>query len=136
MKNHFSLKGKKEKGKITRQTLNNFTIIKSITIILMYVSQLKKNIYIYIFLLSHTQIIFLKRQQSLFFAFFTMRHPPFFHRAAPPFPSSCCVLLFSTPHACLLYIQFCHLTLLGTYGVLTFHVSSIQVEMEVLISWA
>ena len=48
MKNHFSLKGKKEKGKITRQTLNNFTIIKSITIILMYVSQLKKK-YIYIY---------------------------------------------------------------------------------------
>ena len=130
MKNHFSLKGKKEKGKITRQTLNNFTIIKSITIILVYVSQLKKKIYIYIylffFLLSHTQIIFLKRQQSLFFAFFTMRHQPFFHCAAPPFPSSCCVLLVSTPRACLLYIQFCHLTLLGTYGVLTFHLSPIS----------
>ena len=129
MKNHFSLKGKKEKGKITRQTLNNFTIIKLIKIILMYVSQLKKKyIYIYIyFFYCHThKLSFLKGNNPFSLLFFTVRHPPFFHRAAPPFPSSCCVLLFSTPHACLLYIQFCHLTLLGTYGVLTFHVSPIS----------
>ena len=87
MKNHFSLKGKKEKGKITRQTLNNFTIIKSITIILMYVSQLKKKIYIYIFFFflfyCHThKLSFLKGNNpfSLLFLlcgthlFFTVRH--------------------------------------------------------------
>ena len=48
MENPFSLK-----GKITGQTLNNFTIIKSITIIVVYVSRLKK-ILSYSSLLSNT----------------------------------------------------------------------------------
>ena len=42
-----------EGKKTTRQTPNNFTIIKSILIILVYVSQLKKNLS-YFSLLSHT----------------------------------------------------------------------------------
>ena len=101
IKNPFSLK-----WKITRQTSNNFTIIKSITIILMYISQLKKiYIYIFFFLPSHTNYLS-QRQQSFFFAFFTMWHPPFFHCVAPPFPSCCCVLLFSTPHTCLYIFNY------------------------------
>ena len=48
MENPFSLK-----GKIIGQTLNNFTIIKSITIIVVYVSRLKK-ILSYSSLLSNT----------------------------------------------------------------------------------
>ena len=48
VENPFSLK-----GKTTRQTPNNLTIIKSITIILVYVSRLKKNLSCFS-LLSHT----------------------------------------------------------------------------------
>ena len=59
MENPFSLMGK------TRgQTPNNFTIIKSITIIFVYVSQLKKNLS-YFSLLSHSLIISIKGSNTL-----------------------------------------------------------------------
>ena len=51
--------------KNTGQTLNNFTIIKSITIILVYVSQLKKNLSFFFFALTHTLIIFFKCSNTL-----------------------------------------------------------------------
>ena len=44
MENPFSLK-----GKTTGETPNNFTIIKSITIILVYVSRRKKNLLVFLF---------------------------------------------------------------------------------------
>ena len=69
MENPFSLK-----GKITRQTLNNFTIIKSITIVFVYVSRLKKKISHVFFALTH--INYLSQ----------MRHPvsfSFFRYVAP-----------------------------------------------------
>ena len=56
MENPFSLKGK---------TPNNFTIIKSITIILVYVSWLKKNLS-YFSLLSHTHTNYLFQRQQHF----------------------------------------------------------------------
>ena len=71
VENPFSLK-----GKTMGQTLNNFTIIKSITIILMYASWLKKKNLCYFSLLSHTQIIFLKGDNPFSFLF---------HYAAPTF---------------------------------------------------
>ena len=57
------------KGKTMGQTLNNFTIIKSITIILVHVSQLKKNLS-YFSLLSHTHtlIISFKGSNTLLFS--------------------------------------------------------------------
>ena len=55
MENPFSLK-----GKIIGQTLNNFTIIKSITIIVVYVSRLKK-ILSYSSLLSNTHKLFVSK---------------------------------------------------------------------------
>ena len=51
------------------QTPNNFIIIKSITVILVYISRLKKNLS-YFSLLSHTQIISLKGDNTL--------HSPFY----------------------------------------------------------
>ena len=51
MENPFSLK-----EKIEGQTPNQFTIIKSITIILMYVSRLNKNLFFFFFLL-HTNYL-------------------------------------------------------------------------------
>ena len=71
MENPFSLK-----GKITGQTLNNFTIIKSITIILVYALWLKKKNLFYFSLLPHTQIIFLKGDNPFSFLF---------HYATPTF---------------------------------------------------
>ena len=56
VENPFSLKGK---------TPNNFTIIKSITIILVYVSWLKKNLS-YFSLLSHTHTNYLFQRQQHF----------------------------------------------------------------------
>ena len=56
-----------------RQTPNNFIIIKSITIIFMYVSWLKKKSLLFS-LLSHTLIIFFKGSNTLlspFFIFFS-----------------------------------------------------------------
>ena len=53
-----------QKGKITGQILNNFTIIKSITISLMYISRLKKKSP-YFSLLSHTLIIYFKCGNTL-----------------------------------------------------------------------
>ena len=72
VENPFSLK-----GKTTGQTSNNFTIIKSITIILVYASQLKKKISL-IFLCFHTHKLSFSKATILFLFFFTMRHPPFF----------------------------------------------------------
>ena len=60
MENPFSLK-----GKTTGQTSNNFTIIKSITIILVYVPRLKKNLF-YFFTLSHTHQLSLSNTGTLF----------------------------------------------------------------------
>ena len=91
MENPFSLK-----GKTTGQISNNFTIIKSITIILVYASRLKKKkILSYFSLLQHTQIIFLKGD-NLFSLFFNMLHPISFsfHYAAPPFFTSNTYLLY------------------------------------------
>ena len=67
VENPFSLK-----GKMKGQTPNNFVIIKSITIILVYVSRLKKKSLLFS-LLSHTLIIFLKGGNTLFspFIFFS-----------------------------------------------------------------
>ena len=65
-----------------RQILNNFTIIKSITIIFVYVSKLKKKHYL-IFFYSHAQK--LSEQQS-FFSILQYVAPCFFfffHCAAP-----------------------------------------------------
>ena len=64
MKNPFSLK-----GKITGQISNNFTIIKSIIIILVYVSWLKKNLSCFFFPLIHILIIFFKGGNTLLFFF-------------------------------------------------------------------
>ena len=79
MENPFSLK-----GKITRQTPNNFIIVKSITIILVYTSRLKKENFSYFSLLSHTKIFFFKGSNP-FSLFSNMRHPVSFsfHCAAP-----------------------------------------------------
>ena len=68
MENPFSLK-----GKTTGQTLNNFTIIKSITIIIVYVIRLKKNLS-YFSLLSHTLIISLKGGNTLLSPFYFLLH--------------------------------------------------------------
>ena len=64
LKNPFSLK-----GKTTGQIPNNFTIIKSITIIFLYVSYLKKKSLLFS-LLSHTLIIFLKCDNTLLSHFY------------------------------------------------------------------
>ena len=64
MENPFSLK-----GKIMEETQNQFTIIKSITIILMYVSRLKKNLF-YFSLLLHTLIISFKDGNTLLSYFY------------------------------------------------------------------
>ena len=69
------------KGKTTRQTSNNFTIIRSITIIRVYVSRLKKN-FSYFSLLSHThthththtQIISFKGGNTLLSPFYFLLH--------------------------------------------------------------
>ena len=74
--NPFSLK-----EKIMGQTLNRFTIIKSITIILMYVPRLKKNLS-YFSLLTHTHthththtlIISLKDSNTLLSPFYFLLH--------------------------------------------------------------
>ena len=69
----FFLKGKKTTG----QTPNNFSIIKSITIILMYVSWLKKNpSYFSLLLHTHTHYLF-QRQQ-----YFTLSSSAIFSKAA------------------------------------------------------
>ena len=116
------------KRKIMGQTPNNFTIIKSITIILVYASWLKKknkNLF-YFSLLSQTHIFFLKGNNPFIFSLFTMGTHIFLFTVRCLFFLLVCVLPFSTPRACLFYIEFCRLTLLGTFGVLTFHVSPIS----------
>ena len=57
------------KGKTTRLTSNQFTIIKSITIIFVYVSRLKKNLS-YFSLLSHKLIISIKGRNTLLSPFY------------------------------------------------------------------
>ena len=61
------------KEKITGKTPNNFTIIKSITIIIVYVIRLKKNLS-YFSLLSHTLIISLKGGNTLLSPFYFLLH--------------------------------------------------------------
>ena len=61
------------KRKTTGQIPNNFTIIKSITIILVYVSWLKKKSLLFS-LLSHTLIIFLKDGNTLLSPFYFLFH--------------------------------------------------------------
>ena len=69
VENPFSLK-----GKITRQTLNNFTIIKSITIVLVHVSRLKKKISHVFFALTHANYLSQRRQHfALSFLFSSSR---------------------------------------------------------------
>ena len=53
------------------QTPNNSTIIKSITIIIVYVSQLKKNLFCFS-LLSHTHYLSLSKVATLCFLFFIL----------------------------------------------------------------
>ena len=55
------------------QAPNNFTIIKSITIIFVYVSQLKKNFLLFS-LLSHTLINFFKDSNTLLSLFYFLLH--------------------------------------------------------------
>ena len=63
MENPFSLK-----EKTMGQTPNNFTVIKSITIILVYVSRLKKNLS-YVSLLSHTlSLCLMVKEKSPYFS--------------------------------------------------------------------
>ena len=69
VKNIFSLK-----GKTMGETHNQFTIIKSITIILVYVSRLKKNLSYFFFLLLHTLIISLKGGNTLPSSFYFLLH--------------------------------------------------------------
>ena len=72
VENPFSLK-----GKITGQIPNNFTIIKSITIILVYVSWLKKNLSYFSFLThthTHTLIISFKCSNTLLSPFYFLLH--------------------------------------------------------------
>ena len=64
LENPFSLK-----GKTTGQILNNFTIVKSITIIIVYVSQLKKNLSYFSFH-THTLIISFKSGNTLLSSFY------------------------------------------------------------------
>ena len=88
-----------ERKKTIWQIPNNFTIIKSITIILVYASLLKKKNLSYFSLLSHTQIIFLRggNHFSLFFCFHYAAPLSFsYHCVSTPF-LLVCVLLFSTP---------------------------------------
>ena len=109
------------KEKITGHTSNNFTIIKSIIIILMYASQLKKKSLI--FLYSHTHKLSFSKAVILFLFFL--------HYMAPTFFSLCDTsffflflfyFFFSTPHACLLYIKACpHTHQLGI-GISVHHV--------------
>ena len=70
MENPLSLK-----GKTTRQTPNNFTMIKSITIIFVYVSRLKKIYFIFLCFHTHTLIISFKGGKLLLspFYFFSPR---------------------------------------------------------------
>ena len=60
MENPFSWK-----EKTTGQIPNNFTIIKLITIILVYVSRLKKNLSYFFFALTHTLVISFKGSNTL-----------------------------------------------------------------------
>ena len=60
MENPFSLK-----RKAMEKTPNNFIIIKSIKIILVYVSRLKKNLFFFFFSLTHTLIISFKGGNTL-----------------------------------------------------------------------
>ena len=69
MENSFSLM-----GKTTRRTSNNFTIIKSITIIFMYVSRIKKNLSYFFFTLTHILIISFKGDNTLLFHFYFLFH--------------------------------------------------------------
>ena len=69
MENSFSLM-----GKTTRRTSNNFTIIKSITIIFMYVSRIKKILSFFFFTLTHTLIISFKGDNTLLFHFYFLFH--------------------------------------------------------------
>ena len=69
MENSFSLM-----GKTTRRTSNNFTIIKSITIIFMYVSRIKKNLSYFFFTLTHTLIISFKGDNTLLSHFYFLFH--------------------------------------------------------------
>ena len=63
MENSFSLK-----GKTMGQVMNNFIIIKLITIILAYVSRLKKNLS-YVSLLSHTlSLCLMVKEKSPYFS--------------------------------------------------------------------
>ena len=68
MENPLSLK-----GKTMGQTPNNFTIIKSITLILMYASRLKKKSLLFFFILTH-KIIFLKGGNTLLSPFYFLLH--------------------------------------------------------------
>jgi len=69
VENPFSLK-----GKTMGQTPNNFNIIKSITIVLVYVSQLKKKISIVFFAHTHTNYLSQRRQHfALSFLFSSSR---------------------------------------------------------------
>ena len=106
VENPFSLK-----GKITGQTPNNFTIIKSITIILMYVSRLKKK-NSFVFLYSHTHKLSLSKAATLctlrsifYFTHNSLSRLSSFSKQLPlgcSLNSLVCSSFLAT-HACLLY---------------------------------
>ena len=73
MENPFSLK-----GKITRQTPNNFIIVKSITIILVYASRLKKKKKPLLFFFALTHINYLSQMRQSFFSILQYATPCFF----------------------------------------------------------
>ena len=101
VENPFSLK-----GKIIGQTPNNFTIIKLITIIFVYVSRLKK-ISLVFFALTHTNYLFQRQQHFLFF-FSTHNSLSWLSSFSKQIPLDCSLnslvcSFFLAPHACLLY---------------------------------
>ena len=102
------------KGKMTRQISNNFTIIKLITIILVYVSRLKKKISL-IFLFSHTHKLSFSKAAILFHCAaslsFSYATPYFF------FFSLCSTLIPNKPY---LYIP-CRHTILVAHKLLLKH---------------
>ena len=80
-----------------RQTSNNFTIIKSITIILVYVSRLKKNLS-YFSLLSHTHTLIISFKGSN-----TLLSPPrLSSRRRQPFALSSLAIFLKVAIPCIL----------------------------------
>ena len=119
------------------QTLNNFTIIKLITIIIVYTSPLRKKKKSLLFFFTLTPTTYLSQKAAILFLLF-------FHYTAPMFFSPCGTSFF------FLFV-FCslahHTHAFYIFSSATSHSQEhmecwlstcllIQVEIEVLISWA